>query len=252
MEFLKTIEEIEIMKAGGKITARVLREVLDSVKPGVKLQDLDKKAEELILSLGAQPSFKMVKGYNFATCININEGVVHGIPSERVIKEGDVVSVDLGAYYKGFHTDSAWTIVASGEESVNSEKKKFLETGKQALERAIKQCKPLNKVSGISRAIQETVEGAGYSVVRDLVGHGVGRFLHEPPGIPGFLRGGKDIELEEGMTLAVEVIYNRGGGSVVTDKKDGWTISSRDGSIAALYEHTIALTKRGPIVLTQR
>lgn len=249
---IKTPAEIKIMQEGGKINAKVLGDVLAAVRSGKTLEELDKLAEMAILRHGGSPSFKTVRGYKFATCININEGVVHGVPSKRKIKLGDIVSVDIGIYYKGFHTDSAWTIVANGEASVNSAKKKFLEAGEIALERAIRQCKPSNKVSDISRAIQATIEGAGYSVVRDLVGHGVGRFLHEPPEIPGFLRSGKDLELEEGMTLAIEVIYNQGKGGIETDKKDGWTISSRDGSSAALYEHTIALTKRGPIVLTQR
>jgi len=247
---IKSAEELKIMKEGGKITAQVLRKVLDSVRPGKTLEGLDKYAEGLILKFGGKPSFKMVDDYNFSTCINVNEGVVHGIPSKRVIKLGYIVSVDIGVYYRGFHTDAARTILVGegGEKEFGLEE--FLKTGRKALDKAIEQCGVGKSVGDLSRAIQETVEGEGYSVVRQLVGHGVGRSLHEPPEIPGFVTGGRAVILKEGMTLAIEVIYNQGDWPVVTDKRDGWTIDSKDGSISALFEDTVAISRMGPIVLT--
>jgi len=250
----KTKEEIEKMRKGGKILADVLFEVLKHAKIGVSEIELEKLAEKLILEKGAKPAFKRVKGYNFATCISTNDAVVHGIPTNYNLKDGDVIGIDCGVYYKGFNTDAAWTItIESGKLKVeNDEKRKFLKTGEKALSEAIKVAKAGNRVGHISKTIQDIVEGNGYSVVRSLVGHGVGKNLHEEPEVPGFL----DIDitktplLKQGMTIAIEVIYNMGKSDVIYEKNNGWTIKTADGSISGLFERTIAITEDGPIILT--
>lgn len=245
---IKSPEEISIMAEGGRILAEVLGKVLERAVVGATTLDLDRYADELIMAAGARPSFKMEKEYRFATCMCVNEMVVHGIPTEYKLKEGDILGVDLGVYYKGFHTDASWTI----EVKSTSQNSKFLEIGETALEKAVKKCVAGNHVGDISRAIQETVEGAGYACVRQLVGHGIGRDLHEDPEIPGFLR--RRIEntplIKKGMVFAVEVIYNMGKSPVVYGNSDGWTIVTRDGFPSGLFEHTVAVTDRGPEVLT--
>lgn len=252
---VKSKKDIEIMSEGGKITARVLKQVLDAIKPGVNLLKLDKLAEELILKAGAVPSFKTVKNYNFSTCININEGVVHGVPKKDItVNAGDLVSVDLGVFYKGFHTDSSWSIIADGQngQSVGFkelQKVRFLQIGEKALSAAIEQCRVGNTIGDVGFAIQTTVEEAGYSVVRDLIGHGIGRKLHESPQVPGFGKKGTGLKLLEGIVLAVEVIYARGSYKV-ENLKDGWTVETKDKSLAGLFEHTVAITTGNPLVLT--
>lgn len=241
---IKTPKEIEIMKEGGKISARVLDEVLAAVKPGISTLELNNLAEESILKAGGKPSFKGFDDYPFATCINVNEGIVHGLPTKRKLKAGDIVTVDLGVFHKGLHTDTARTI------KVQSSIDKFLETGQNALERAIEQCQIGNHIGDISHAIQTTVEKAGYNMARELGGHGVGKNLHEPPFIPGLGHPGEGPVLKEGMTLAIEVIYARGNGKIEV-LNDGWTVIAVDGNIAGLFEHTVAVTKGGPIVLTR-
>lgn len=262
MIIIKKPEEVEIMREGGKITARVLREVLKSVKEGVKTRELDRLAESLIEKYGGKPSFKMVKGYKFATCICVNEEVVHGIPTDYVLSSGDVLTVDLGVFYRGLHTDAAWTVrvqkAGSKMENYNLGPKndkigQFLKTGRLALEKAIKMAQVGNRVGDVSWAIQESVEKAGYSVVRALVGHGVGRKLHEDPPVPCFLK--KKVEdtprLQANMTLAIEVIYSLGKPEVGYKGDNGWSIVTQDGLLAALFEHSVAVTKKGPLVLTR-
>jgi methionyl aminopeptidase len=254
---IKQENEIEVMKTGGHILAEVLSVVMGAIKPGVTELELDRMAENLIREKGGEPGFKKVKGYHHAICMSTNDVVVHGIPGGYAFKEGDVVGVDCGVYYKGFHTDAAETIRVSAEQKEKSKKKKdevdkFLEVGKFALEAGIAQAVVGNRVGHISKAIQDIVEkDAGYSIVRSLIGHGVGRELHEEPEIPGYLHGKleKTPLLREGMTIAVEVIYNMGGHDVQLDT-DGWTIRTEDGSLAGLFERTIAITSSGPLVLT--
>lgn len=242
---IKSEKEIEKMAAAGKVAAAALKEVLAFVKSGVTTMELEKIAENAITKRRATPSFKMVEGYSFATCININEGLVHGLPGSYKIKKGDLVSVDMGAFLDGFHSDLSYTV----EVEANKEEK-FLETGKKALEAGIAKCKPGNHIGDISHTMQIIIEEAGYSVSRDLVGHGVGRELHEDPYVPGYGKPGLGPEIKEGMVLAIEIIYQKGLPEIVIGADD-WTISTADGSLAALFEHTVAATKDGPRVLTR-
>jgi methionyl aminopeptidase len=244
--------KLEAMRRGGKITASILQQVLSTAKPGIKTKQLDELAERLILKAGGKPSFKLVQGYHWATCINVNDGVVHGTPSGYKLNLRDVLSIDLGVFYLGFHTDASWTIVV-GKEPVEPEINRFLLVGERALDEAIKQAKLGNRVGHISAAIEKTVESAGYLVVRGLVGHGVGRELHQKPQIPGFLDRplASTPKLQLGMTLAIEVIYTKGSSQVEVDRKDGWTARTVDHSLAGLFEHTIAILKTGPEILTK-
>jgi len=252
---IKTKDEIKIMQEGGRILAKVLIELLKNIKPGVSEIEIDNLAEKLILKNGAKPGFKEVKGYNNSICVSTNNVVVHGVPTNYKLKAGDVVGIDCGVFYKGFHTDMAETVRVQNSEFIvqNDEVGKFLKTGKRALDEAIKMAKAGNRVGHISKTIQSIVEKEGYSIVRSLVGHGVGRTLHEEPEVPGFL--GVDIKetpvLKEGMSIAIEVIYNMGKSNVKYLNEDGWTIATVDGSISGLFERTIAITKGKPLILTQ-
>ncbi|OGD85739.1 type I methionyl aminopeptidase [Candidatus Curtissbacteria bacterium RBG_16_39_7] len=236
------------MKECGQMAAYVMEKILSNIEAGLSKRQLDIRGREEIKKLGAKPSFMMVPGYRWATCITVNDEVVHGVPNEDRLKEGDLVSVDLGVFWQGFHTDMARTI-AVGNLSV--EKKDFLETGRIALERAIKACRAGATVNDISCAIQGAIESKGYKVVRALTGHGIGRNLHEEPQVPGFHQKDKGVVLKEGMTLAIEVIYAMGKSEVCYKGEDGWTIRTRDSSLAGLFEDTVAVVKDGPIVLTR-
>lgn len=231
------------MAEGGEKLAEIRDKVARAVKPGVTGVDLDKLADRLIAQMGGKPSFKMVPGYKWATCINVNDVVVHGVPDNYKIKAGDKVGIDLGIHYKGFHTDTSITV--GGPE-------KFLEVGRLGLKRAIAQARIGKRVADISAAMQETVERAGYSVVRALTGHGIGRELHEEPAIPCFGLGNYEHspKLIPGMVLAIEIMYNQGESEVVYKNDDGWTIATKDGKISGLFEETVAITSHGPIVLT--
>ncbi|MDP2585911.1 MAG: type I methionyl aminopeptidase [Candidatus Levybacteria bacterium] len=253
---LKTKQEIETMKTGGKILADVLFEVLKNVKVGVSEIELDQLAEKLILEKGGEPGFKKVEGYKHTICISTNDVVVHGIPTNYRLKEKDVVGIDCGVYYGGFHTDMAQTIKVKSEKSkVKSEDEvdKFLETGERAMWEGIKAAKVGQRVGDISKAIQGIVEEQGYSVVRSLIGHGVGKELHEDPEVPGFLDGSisRTPLLEESMTIAVEVIYSMGKSDVIYSGSDGWTIKTKDGSLSGLFERTIVISSEGSLILTK-
>lgn len=247
---IKTPEEIKIMAKGGEKLAKVKARLKKEIKVGVNAYEIDLLAEELILKEDGKPSFKMVPNYNWTTCVNINEGVVHGIPKKNIIfKKGDIVSVDLGIFYRGFHTDTSFSLgIEIGEED-----QRFLDTGENALKAAIRRVKIANKIFDVSMAIEKTLKSGGFSPVRALVGHGVGRDLHEDPQIPCFTDPRQEEnspQIIEGMVLAVEVMYSKGSGDVKLEK-DGWTISSSDGTITALFEDTVAVTKEGPEVLTE-
>lgn len=252
----KSASEIEIMRQGGKILAEVLFETLDKVGPGMSEIEVDKIAEDLIIKKGGYPGFKKVKGYHHATCISTNNVVVHGIPSNYILEEGDIIGIDCGVLYKGFNTDMAETIRVSkkgNSKIADDEVGKFLKTGKKALEEAILVAFEGNRIGHISKTIQGIVEGQGYSVVRSLIGHGVGKKLHEEPEVPGYLERKieKTPKILPGMTFAVEIIYNMGDSEVVYDNKDGWTISTADGSLSGLFERTIAITDKGTEILTK-
>jgi methionyl aminopeptidase len=244
----KTPEEIKIMAEGGKKLARIKKKLVDAIGEGVNAQEIEKLAERLVVQTGGASSFKMVPGYSWATCINVNEGVVHGVPKKEIVfKKGDIVSVDLGLFYKDFHTDTSFTVGIKPDKKL----KGFLNVGESALTAAINETKTENRVYDISKAIQETVEGAGYRPVRALVGHGIGKDLHEEPQIPCFVKEerSESPEIPEGAVLAIEVMYTNGKPDVVL-AEDGWTITTQDGKIAALFEETVAVSKNGPVVLT--
>lgn len=246
MGLIKTRRQIELMKISGKICTKALKEVLDHLQPNVKCIDLDRIAQKSIERQGAAASFTTVDTYQWTTCITINEQVVHGIPSDRQIKNGDIVSIDIGAIYKGFHSDMAITVPVA---KIAPNLQKFLQIGQKTLHSAIAQARVGNTIGDISATIQEMIEGASYSVVKSLTGHGIGRQLHEEPPVPGFGKAGTGLKIRQNMTLAIEVIYAQGSGEVFLEN-DGWTITTKDGSYAGLFEQTIAVTGNGPIVLT--
>lgn len=252
MIHIKSPEQIAIMKHGGHILATVLGEVMQKIKPGVTELEMDAYAEKRIRELGGEPGFMKVKGYHYTTCMSTNDVVVHGIPSNYVYKSGDIAGVDCGVYYKGLHTDMSDSKIVGDPSSASDGVKKFLAIGKTALDEAIKVAVIGNHVGHISQVIQKIMEKeAKYSVVRSLIGHGVGKELHEEPEVPGYLYGKieKTPLLREGMTIAVEVIYNMGTSEVMLDS-DHWTIRTADGKLAGLYERTIAITKNGPLMIT--
>jgi len=245
---IKTEAEIEIMREGGRKLARVRDFLSEKIGEGVSAWDIEELAVRLIKKEKAEASFKMVKGYSWATCVNLNEGLVHGIPTKNVIfKKGDVVSVDLGIYYNGFHTDTSFTKAIDPD----SKTANFLQVGKTAMKKAIEKTRLGNYVYDISEAIETPIKKAGFSPIKALVGHGVGRALHEEPQIPCFVPGAEESssKLPVGAVLAIEVMYCMGQPDVVINN-DGWTISTADGKISALFEDTVAVTNKGPMVLT--
>ena len=251
---IKTAAEIKIMAEGGARLARVREALVRAVGIGVTGLDLEKSANRLILAEGGTPSFAMVPGYVHATCINVNDVVVHGIPTDYKFKVGDKVGFDVGMYYKGFHTDTSTTVaVGSKTHAVDAKMLRFLEAGRRALKRGIDQARVGKRILDISQAVQEEIEGAGYGAVRALTGHGVGRELHEEPAIPCFVMGSYNHspKITVGMVLAIEVMYNEGTYEVAYKNTNGWTIVTADGKISGLLEETVAVTPNGPIVLTK-
>lgn len=250
-------KKIEAMSKAGQILGEALDHVLKHAKPGVTELELNNLVDKFITDKGGFPGFKKVPGYKHAICACTNDVVVHGIPTERVLNEGDSICIDTGVYLDGYHTDMGETIKIGGSvvDTVedNDEVGKFLSVGKRTMWKAIEQAVPGKRVGHISEIIQKSVEGAGYSVVRNLVGHGVGKTLHEKPEIPGILM--QEIEktplIKSGMTLAIEVIYNMGDPDVEYEGEDGWTIVTSDGSLSAVFERTILVGDDGPILLTK-
>ncbi len=231
-----------------RIVAETLQGISERIAPGVTTKELDEFAESYILSKGARPAFKGYRGYPASVCTSVNDQVVHGIPSRGArLRKGDIVSVDIGVYYRGFYGDAALTIPV-GE--IDAQAKKLLAVTERALETGIEKAASGNRLSDVSCSIQECVEAEGFSVVRNFVGHGIGRQLHEEPQIPNFGRRGEGPRLREGMTLAIEPMVNAGGWEVVI-LDDGWTAVTKDGSLSAHFEHTVALTKNGCEVLTK-
>jgi len=247
MIYLKTDEEIELLRENNLLVSRTLAEVGKYIKPGVSTAELDRVAEEFIRSHGAVPAFLGYQGYPAATCISVNEVVVHGIPSEKcILKEGDIVSVDIGTIMKGFVGDSAYTF-AVGE--VADEVRQLMTVTKEALYRGTARAKAGNRVGDISAAVQEYAEKFGYGVVRELEGHGLGRKMHEDPGVPNYGARGRGPLLKEGMVICIEPMITLGNKAVVCER-DGWTIRTRDRKAAAHYEFAVAIRKGGPDILT--
>ncbi len=237
MIYLKTDEEIEIQRQSSLLVGKTLAEVARLIKPGVKTKDLDKVAEDFIRDHGAVPGFKGYGGFPATLCISVNDEVVHGIPGDRELKDGDIVSVDCGTIMNGFYGDSAYTFAVG---DVQPEVLELLQRTKESLYLAIEQAIAGKRVGDIGHAVQKYVESFGYSVVRELVGHGVGRNLHESPEVPNYGRRGSGIKLKEGMCLAIEPMVNLGKKEVVQDK-DGWTIRTTDGKPSAHFEHDVAV-----------
>ncbi len=247
---LKSARELDVMAAGGRILAGTLDLLRKSVKPGLSTQELDRIAETFIRDHeGATPAFKGLYGFPGSICSSINEEIVHGIPSKkRVLNEGDIVSLDVGVGYKGLFTDAAITVPVGG---IDAETKRLLDVTRKSLDAGIAAAKVGNQVGDIGAAVQAVVEAAGFSVVRELVGHGVGVAMHEEPQVPNYGKPHRGAKLNPGLTIAIEPMVNVGGHAVKT-LPDRWTIVTVDGSRSAHFEHTVAITEDGPWVLTRR
>lgn len=246
MVHYKTAEEVEIIKESALILGKAHGEVAKLVKPGVKTIELDKVAEEYIQDNGGVPSFKNYNGFPSTLCISTNENVVHGFPGQYELKDGDIISVDCGVFFKGFHSDSAFTYPI-GE--VNEEVKKLLKVTKESLYKGIEQAVFGNRIGDVGYAVQNYVEGFGYSVVRELVGHGLGRSLHEGPEVPNYGKRGRGAKLNDGLVIAIEPMINLGKKNVVQES-DGWTIRTADRQPSAHFEHTVAVFKDRTEILT--
>jgi methionyl aminopeptidase len=247
MVILKSPGEIEQLRVSNQIVAEVLEKLKEILQPGMTTGDLDRYAEEMALKKGARPAFKGYMGYPSSLCVSVNSEVVHGIPSDRVLKDGDIVSLDFGSYYDGYYGDAAVTLPV-GE--VSQDAKKLMAVTQEALYRGISEARTNNRLGDISAAVQQHVEEAGFSVVRDFVGHGIGRNLHEDPQIPNFGIAGRGIMLKAGMVFAIEPMVNEGTYHVKV-MKDGWTVVTSDGKLSAHFEHTVAITEDGPDILSK-
>ncbi len=247
MIILKSSQEIKLIEKACRIAAEALEMLGELIRPGVKTKELEEYAEAFIRARGGIPAFKGYRGYPASICVSINNQVVHGIPSDRLIKDGDIVSIDLGVVYEGYYGDAARSYAAG---RIGELQKRLLEVTEKALYKGIEKARPGNRVGDISAAIQDYVESNGFSVVRAFVGHGVGRFLHEEPQVPNFGRPGKGPRLKEGMTIAIEPMVNTGSPDVIL-LDDGWTAVTADGGYSAHFEHTVLITKHGAEILTK-
>ena len=244
---IKSPREIELMRKAGEILAQVHEELHAAVHPGMSTLDIDKLGERLIRSHGCIPSFKNYNGYPASICVSVNDEIVHGIPNKhRILKDGDIVSLDAGTIYKGYHSDAARTWAVG---NVSPEAQKLMDVTKQCFYEGIKFAKAGNHLNDISTAIQAYAEKFGYGVVRELVGHGIGTHLHEDPEVPNFATKKKGILLQPGMTLAIEPMINAVGEDVKV-LPDGWTVLTKSGSLSAHFEHSVAITSEGPVILT--
>lgn len=246
MIIYRSANEIAKIRASCQIVARALKLLEKSVKVGMTTRELDDLAEACIREAGAEPAFKGYRGYPAALCASVNDQVVHGIPNGRPLKDGDVVSLDLGALKDGYYGDAALTVVAG---STSDRARKLIDVTRESLYKGIEQALPGNRVSDISCTIQDFVESHGYSVVRNFVGHGIGTRLHEDPQVPNFGKRGKGPKIKEGMVLAIEPMVNEGTHEVRT-LADNWTVTTLDGGLSAHFEHSIAVTKDGPVILS--
>ena len=246
MLVIKSQREIDIMRQSGRIAATAMEEALNAVKPGITTESIDRLVENVITKHGATPSFKGYNGFPGSICISVNEEVVHGIPGKRRLLDGDIVSIDLGAFYNGYHSDMARTIpVGNVEEDIL----RLVEVTKESFFRGMDAALIGNRINDISRAVQTYAESKGMSVVRELVGHGVGQKLHEEPSIPNFVSRNRGPKLSAGMTLAIEPMINMGVANVCFSR-DGWTVTTADQKPSAHYENTVAVTEDGPLILT--
>ena len=255
---VKIPEEVEIIAEGGKILAKIMKELENNVKPGITTKELDRLAESLIFKYGGECSFKGYQNFPACLCTSINEEIVHAVPSDRVLKEGDIISLDIGMKYKGFHTDMAITLPVG---KINPETKRLIEVTKKALEIGIEKVKPENHIGDISRAIQKYVESQGFNVVRELCGHGIGREIHEDPQILNSVSFEKklvdkvkyvedgSIEIEAGMVLCLEPMVTVGNWHI-KKSRDGFGFKTKDGSLSCHFEYTVAVTKNGAKILT--
>ena len=248
---LKAEREIEVIRSGGRIVAEALALVGEQIRPGISTRQLDTAVEELIHSRGAVPAFKGYRGFPANICVSVNDEVVHGIPGERQLLPGDVVSIDIGVRKDGFYADAAWTFAVGGK--VSREARRLIAVGRRALQNAIETVGPGVPLRRVSASIQETAKRYGFSVVRKFVGHGIGREMHEEPQVPNFVDEdypAKNVILEPGVVLAIEPMLNCGTYEVYVEK-NGWTVKTADGRLSAHFEHTIAVTKDGCRILTE-
>ena len=245
---IKTEKEIQIMKEGGKVLGEILNKLADAVKPGMTTNDLEKLARELVLSYGVESSFLGFDGYPAFLCTSINDEIVHGLPSDRILDEGDVLKIDMGVLHKGFHTDSAVTVLVGNKG--DAIKRSLIQTTKESLEIGISKARVGNTLGDVGSAIQKHIEDKGFNVVRDLVGHGIGKELHEPPQVLNYGKAGTGEKLISGMVIAIEpmVVTGKWG---IKNGKDGYAFVTKDGGLAAHFEHTIVITDAVPLVITK-
>ena len=248
MIIYKSAAELETMRQSSRIVAVVLGELEPLIQPGIRTRDLDLYAEKRTRELGAVPAFKGYRGYPASVCISVNEEIIHGIPSGRILQEGDIVSLDFGVLYEGFFSDSALTapVGRTGPEAL-----KLIAAAERSFFKGLEQMKEGNRLSDISAAVQQSVESEGFSVIRQFIGHGVGRALHEEPQVPNFGAPGRGPKIRPGMTLAIEPMIAAGGYEVEI-LEDGWTAVTRDRSLSAHFEHTVAMTENGPEIMSAR
>ena len=247
MIILKTSRELAALRKAGKISQAALKLAGEAVEPGISTWEIDRLVRRYIESAKATPSFLGYEGYPASACISVNDVVIHGIPQKsQILKKGDIVSIDVGACYQGFHGDNAWTFPC-GE--ISPEARALLDAAEKSLFLGIEQARPGNRIGDIGHAVQEYVEARSYSVVREFTGHGAGADMHEDPSVPNFGKPGRGVRLTPGMVIAIEPMINMGRREIEI-KPDGWTVVTRDGSLSAHFEHTIAITKEGPVILT--
>lgn len=248
MIVLKTTRELSLMKEACRISAGALRVAGEAVKPGVSTAEIDRIAYEYIISQGAEPNFLHLYGFPATACISVNDEVIHGIPSkERILKEGDIVSIDLGAKKHGFNGDNAATFACG---KISAEAQRLIDVTRESLYEAIKVAVPGGKIGDIGSCVQRYCEERGFSVVREYTGHGVGKELHEDPAVPNYGTAGRGVRLLPGMTIAIEPMINQGT-KAIKRLSDGWTVKTADGKLSAHFENTVAITKDGPVILTK-
>lgn len=246
---LKTNEEIELMKIGGAVLKSVVDRVAAKVTPGTQTIEIDKEIESLLLSSGVKPSFKTVKGYSWSSCLPVNHQAVHTPPSERILREGDILTIDAGALFENFHTDYATTITIG---NVDEKVKRFLQIGESTLENAIKLISEGEYLGKIGDYVFNTITNAGYSIMKDLTGHGIGKALHEDPFVPNYLDRpiNKTYKIKKGLTIAIEIIYSMGAGEMAYERGVPWSVITKDKSISACFEKTIAVGDKNTFILT--